>query len=300
MSGKMKLITTMLIFGSIGLFVKNIDLGSSEIAFLRGVIGSLFLLAASFLVKHRPSLQALKKNALLLLLSGAAVGFNWIFLFESYRYTTISNATISYYFAPIFVMMLAPFVLKEKLTAIKVGCILMAMVGLFLIVNPGGGSAGGAQNHLIGILYGLLAAAFYASVILMNKFIKNLSGFEMTLVQLMAAALVLLPYILWRGSLHFTGLNTTSIVFILIVGIIHTGLAYFMYFTSLQQLKGQTIAVLSYIDPISAVIMAAIFLSESMTVIQMIGGALVLGATFLSEKMEIKLEKKGQTPTPAP
>lgn len=273
---------------------------SSEIAFFRGVIGSLFLLIASFLVKHKPSYKALKENAPLLLLSGGAIGLNWIFLFESYRYTTISNATISYYFAPIFVMILAPWILKEKLTSVKVVCIVMAMIGLFLIVNPGSGSTSSGQNNTVGILYGLSAAALYASVILMNKFIKNLSGFETTLVQLLAGALVLLPYILWQGNLNFAGLNSTSIIFILILGIVHTGLAYFLYFTSLQKLKGQTIAVLSYIDPISAVIIAAIFLKEGMNLIQIIGGALVLGSTFLSEKLELKVAKKGQTPRTSP
>ncbi len=288
---------TMLIFGSIGVFVKKIELSSSEIAFLRGVIGSLFLLIASFLVKHKPSYKALKENALLLLLSGAAIGLNWIFLFESYRYTTISNATISYYFAPIFVMILAPWVLKEKLTSVKIICIVTAMIGLFLIVNPGPGGTSGSQNHTLGIFYGLLAAAFYASIILMNKFIKNLSGFEITLVQLMAAALVLFPYLLWQGNLNFAGLTSTSIIIILVIGIVHTGLAYFLYFTSIQELKGQTIAILSYIDPISAVIIAAIFLNEGMTWIQIIGGVLVLGSTFLSEKLELKFAKKGQAPT---
>ena len=300
MKAKMRLILTMLIFGSIGVFVKKIDLSSSEIAFLRGVIGSLFLLIASFLVKHKPSFQALKENALLLLLSGAAIGLNWIFLFESYRYTTVSNATISYYFAPIFVMILAPWILKEKLTSVKIICIATAMIGLFLIVNPGAGGTSGAQNHTLGIFYGLLAAAFYACVVLMNKFIKNLSGFEITLVQLMVGALVLFPYILWQGNLDLGGLSSTSIIFILILGIVHTGFAYFLYFTSLQELKGQTIAVLSYIDPISAVVIAAIFLNEGMSLIQMIGGALVLGSTFLSEKLEIKVSKKGQTPTTSP
>lgn len=297
MNGKMRLITAMLIFGSIGVFVKKIELTSSEIAFLRGVIGSLFLILACFLIKHKPSTKALKENAILLLLSGAAVGFNWIFLFEAYRYTTISNATISYYFAPIFVMMLAPWLLKEKLTSVKVVCIIMAMVGLFLIVNNGSSGTSGSQNHTVGIFYGLLAAAFYASVVLMNKFIKNLSGFDTTLVQLMAAALVLFPYIWLQGNLNFPNLNLTSILFILILGIVHTGLGYFLYFTSLQKLKGQTIAVLSYIDPISAVIIAAIFLSESMSLLQILGGVLVLGATFLSEKMELKIAKKDRTPT---
>lgn len=281
----------MLIFGSIGVFVKNVDLPSSGIAFLRGMIGSLFLLIVSvFLKQKKTSWESLKKNGWLLL-SGAAIGFNWIFLFQAYKYTTVSNATLSYYFAPVFVMILAPFVLKEKLTPVKVGSIITAMIGLFLVVNLNkSGAAGGTYNHAIGILYGLSAAALYASAILMNKFIKNLSGFETTLIQLMVAALVLLPYTFFKDHLDLSGITAQSVTFILMIGIIHTGVAYFFYFTSLKELKGQTIAVLSYIDPISAVLIAAVFLGESMSPMQMIGGALILGSTFVSERIDMEAE----------
>lgn len=294
MKGKYKIITTMLIFGSIGVFVKGIDLSSSEIAFLRGMIGGIFLIFASLIAKQKLSFTSIKENLVLLSLSGAAIGFNWIFLFEAYRYTTISNATLSYYFAPIFVMILAPFVLKEKLTAVKTGSIIIAMIGLFLVVNIGGGSTGSSYNHPVGILYGLMAAALYSSVILMNKFIKNLTGFETTLVQLLVAAVVLLPYVISRDHLDFSGLNSKSILLLLILGIVHTGLAYFLYFSAVKDLKGQTIAVLSYIDPISAVVMAAVFLGESMSIIQIIGGVLILGSTFLSEKFDRKISFKKQ------
>lgn len=276
----------MLIFGSIGVFVKNIELSSSEIALLRGAIGSVFLLVLSFLVKQKLSISAIKENLLLLILSGAAIGFNWIFLFEAYRYTTVSNSTISYYFAPVIVMILAPFILKEKLTSIKIVSLLLAMMGLILVVNNGDGSQGGSYNHTVGILYGLLAATFYASVILMNKLIKNLSGYETTLIQLMMASIVLAPYVFIKKGLDFSGLNHPSITLILILGIVHTGFAYFLYFSAIKALKGQTIAVLSYIDPISAVIFSFLLLGEHMTVLQMIGGILVLGSTFLSEKEE--------------
>ncbi|SHJ54198.1 EamA-like transporter family protein [Geosporobacter subterraneus DSM 17957] len=190
---------------------------------------------------------------------------------------------------------LAPFVLKEKLTPVKVGCIITAMIGLFLVVNIGGSNTSNSYNHAVGIPYGLLAATLYASVVLMNKFIKNLSGFETTLVQLMIAVLVLLPYILIKDSMNFSGLNSSSIICILLLGIIHTGIAYYLYFTSIKELKGQTIAVLSYIDPISAVIIAAIFLGESMNFIQMIGGVLILGSTFLSKRMETKVQGLKET-----
>ncbi|MDR4887365.1 DMT family transporter [Fredinandcohnia sp. QZ13] len=283
MKAKFIFIIVMLIFGSIGLFVKNIDLSSSEVALFRGAFGSLFLIGASFLVKQKFSFKTSKKNLILLLLSGAALGFNWIFLFESYRYTTIANATLSYYFAPVFVMILAPFLLKEKWTWMKGLSIILAFLGLLLVVNPGGGVAVGAYTHSVGIMYGLLAAAFYTSVILMNKFIKDLSDFETTIMQLLTASIVLFPYILGTQNLNYSGLGLQSISLLLIVGIIHTGVAYLLYFSVLKKLKGQTIAVMSYIDPISAVIMAAIILNENMGFVQMVGGVLILGSTFISE-----------------
>jgi drug/metabolite transporter (DMT)-like permease len=288
---KIKIVTAMLIFGSIGVFVKNTNLSSSEIAFLRGIIGSLFLVAASLIIKQKISWQALKANLVLLLVSGAAIGVNWIFLFQSYKYTTVSNATLSYYFAPVFVMIAAPFILKEKWTVAKAVCIVMAMAGLFLVVNTGASSTQGSYNHPVGILYGLSAAALYACVMIINKFIKNLSGFETTLIQLMTAAIVLLPYVLWKDNLSFSGVKTSTILIILILGIVHTGIAYFLYFTSFRDLKGQTIAVLSYIDPISAVVFASIFLGEGMGLVQILGGILILGSTFLSERLEWKVQK---------
>jgi RarD protein len=282
-NAKLKIVMAMLIFGSIGVFVKNIKLSSSEIAFLRGIIGSVFLIVSSILLKQKPSFGAIKKNIMLLVLSGATIGCNWIFLFQAYKYTTISNATLSYYFAPIFVMIAAPLILKERLTLVKASCIIGAMIGLFLI-NLGGSDTSNSSEHLIGILYGLSAAVLYACVILMNKFIRDLSGFETTLIQLMISSLVLLPYIFMVDHMDFSGLNSHSMILILILGILHTGIAYFLYFTSLKELKGQTIAVLSYIDPISAVFIAAILLGESMNFIQILGGVLILGSTFLSER----------------
>ena len=290
MKGRDKLIMAMLIFGSIGLFVRKIQLSSSEIALLRGAIGSLFLILASMVAKNRLSFEAIRKNIVLLLLSGAAIGFNWIFLFEAYRYTTIANATVSLYFAPVFVMALAPVILKEKLSLIKVASVIVAMAGLFLIVNSGGSTSEGSYQHSVGIAYGLTAAGLYASVVLMNKFNKNLSGFETTLIQLLMASIVLLPYVYIKEGLNFSGIDQQSIVFILIVGIVHTGFAYFLYFGVVQKLKGQTIAVLSYIDPISAVVMAAILLNESLGPLQILGGVLILGSTFLSEKFGNNLQ----------
>lgn len=274
----------MLIFGSIGVFVKNINLPSAELAFFRAIIGSLFLVCACFFKSEKISFMKIKKNLLLLIISGIALGLNWIFLFQAYKYTTIPNATLSYYFAPMFVIILSPLVLKEKLTFAKIGCIIMALVGLFLILNMGNNTTTVFYNHLKGIMYGLLGAVLYASVVLMNKFIKNLSGFETTLIQLVMSAVVLLLSILYNNNLNIAVISRKAWIFILVVGIVHTGIAYLLYFTSIKKLSGQSIAILSYIDPISAVLISSIFLGETMTLMQMAGGILILGSTFLSER----------------
>ncbi|MFC0905132.1 DMT family transporter [Clostridium sp. MT-14] len=284
MNAKLNIITSMLIFGSIGVFVKNINLPSAELAFFRSFIGSLFLVCVCYLTKKKISFQSIKQNLLLLLISGTALGLNWISLFQAYKYTTVSIATLSYYFAPVFVIILSPLILGEKLTPLKTGCVIMALVGLFLILNTGNNAAAaGSYNHLKGISYGILGAVLYASVILMNKFIKNLSGFETTLIQLITAAVVLLISMLYKNDIHIGEISHKALVFILIVGILHTGIAYLLYFTSIKKLDGQSIAILSYIDPISAVFISAIFLGETMTLIQIIGGLLILGSTFLGE-----------------
>ena len=237
--------------------------------------------------KEKTSFSGIKKNIVLLALSGIGVGGNWIFLFEAYKYTTVSIATLSYYCAPIFVTIMAPFVLKEKISLIKVICVCAAMAGMLCIVgaNTGGSEAG--YNHLVGITYGLLAAVFYASVVLMNKFIKDLKGLETTVTQLLLASLVLLPYVMMTTGFDFSRMTPVSYGYLIFLGVVHTGFAYALYFSSIKDLKGQTIAVLSYIDPITAVIISSLFLGEKMTILQIIGGILILGSTFESENSEI-------------
>lgn len=277
---KMKVVTAMLLFGSIGLMVKNIELTSSEIALYRGVLGSLFLLLFLLLKKKKVSRMALKSNALILLFSGAAIGLNWILLFEAYNYTTIANATLSYYFAPVIVMIVSPFLLKEKLQPNKAVSILAAMLGMFLIVGTGA-QLSGNYMHSVGILYGLGAAVLYASVIMLNKLVKDLTSLESTMIQLMMASVTLAPYVFFTQGFDLVAIAVSSIPYLIILGIIHTGVAYVLYFSAMQKLKSQTVALLSYIDPVAAVAMSALFLGEKMSGIQVIGGLLILSSTLI-------------------
>jgi len=291
MKSKIQFLLSMIIFGTIGVFVRYIDLSSSEIALLRGLIGSLFLMTAMFVMKKKFSWALVKANALVLVLSSIALGGNWIFLFQAYKHTTISNAALSYYFAPVFVLILSPLVLKEKLSARKIICIAVAMLGMLLIVGNGGLSTSGLDD-LIGIGYGLMAAVFYASLMLFNKFIKNMDGLETTLIQLGTATLLLLPYVFFTEGFGILEVSRSSIPFILILGMVHTGIGFLLFFSGMQKLKGQSIAALSYVDPITSLVISAVILQEQMTFVQMLGGILLLGSTFVSENKSIRFPKR--------
>lgn len=282
-----KLILAMTIFGTIGIFVKYIPLPSSVIACVRGFVGVAFLLLMTFIKKSKISFKDIKKNLLLLVISGAFIGINWILLFEAYRYTTVATATLCYYMAPIFVTLASPFILKEKLTLKKGLCVFTALIGMIFVSGIVG--TGSLQINLPGILCGVGAAFFYACVILLNKHIKDISSYDMTMTQLFVAAVVILPYTLLTADISAVTLDAKAILCLFVVGIVHTGFAYMIYFSSISSLKAQTVAIFSYIDPVIAIILSALLLKEKMGLFGFIGAILILGSTLLSE---INFKKK--------
>ena len=269
----------MFIFGTIAPFVRNISVSSGELALYRAVLAAVLVGSYLLVTKQKLSLGSIKKELLLLMLSGGAMGINWIFLFEAYKYTTVSVATLSYYFAPVIVMVVCPLLFKEKLTTKQIICFAMATAGLVLIT----GTAGGGKQDLLGIAFGLAAAGFYASVMLLNKFIKGVAGLHRTFIQFLAAIAVITPYVACTDGFSIGGLDATGWVNLLIVGVVHTGITYCMYFSALKELPGQKVAILSYIDPLVAVLVSVTLLGESMSVPQIIGGVLILGFTLWSE-----------------
>ena len=269
----------MLVFGTLAPFVRNIHVSSGELALYRAILAAFLVGGFLLVTKQKLSIGSIKKEFLLLLLSGMAMGINWIFLFEAYQYTTVSAATLSYYFAPVIVMVVCPLLFKEKLTPKQILCFAMATAGLVLIT----GTAGGGKQDLLGIAFGLGAAAFYATVMLLNKFIKGVTGLHRTFIQFLSAIVVLLPYVAYTSGFTLGALDSTGWVNLLIVGLVHTGITYCMYFSALKELPGQKVAILSYIDPLIAVLISVILLNEEITVGQVIGGILILGFTLWSE-----------------
>lgn len=278
---RMMMVTAMAVFGTVALFVRNIPVSSSEIALYRAVMAALLLGAFLLLTGQKIDFRAIRKELPLLLISGMAMGINWILLFEAYRYTTVSVATLSYYFAPVIVTVACPILFKEKMGVKQWLCFGMSTLGIVLITGVGDLSAG--NTHLIGILFGFGAAVLYAAVVLLNKFIKGVAGIQRTFLQFVAAILILLPYVLLTGGIHLHSLNGSGWVNLLIIGIIHTGITYCLYFSALRDIPGQEAAILSYIDPLVAVAISVFVLGEQLTLLQLLGGILILGFTLYNE-----------------
>lgn len=271
----------MSIFGTIGIFIRYIPLPASAIAFCRAVLGLIFLLAVILLSGKKPDKAAIKANLLILIISGIAMGFNWILLFESYRYTTVATATVCYYLAPLLLLLASP-LLGEKLTAKKLICVGVALIGLVCISGITEGSLPRTEE-LMGIGFGLGAALLYASVMFLNKKLPPMGAYDKTILQLASAAVVILPYLLLTENIADFSLTGLQWVLLLVVGIVHTGIAYWMYFGSLEKLSAKTISVLCYLDPVIAVLLSAILLKEPMTPVSVLGSVLILGSALYSE-----------------
>ena len=282
---RLMLILSMVIFGTIGLFVRSIPMPSAGLALCRAVLAVVFILICMLSTGRKIQLRGLGRSLPLLLLSGAAIGVNWILLFEAYRYTTVAAATICYYLAPVFVILVSPLLLRERITRKKGICAAVSLIGMVLVSGIFSGSAGTTSSNGKGILLGLAAAVFYAAVVLLNKKITGLAAPERTVLQLGLSSAVLLPYVLVTGGLgDIASLPLTEAFLLLVVSIVHTGLTYTLYFGSIGHLSAQTAALLSYIDPVVAVLLSALVLREPLGLPGILGAVLVLGSTMVSER----------------
>lgn len=278
---RLMLITSMAIFGTLAPFVRNIQVSSGELALYRAILAALLIGVYLLVTRQKIDFSAIRRELPLLLFSGMAMGINWILLFEAYKYTTVAISTLSYYFAPVIVTVVCPFLFREKLTGKQILCFIMSTIGLALVI--GITDLGGGGNNALGIAFGLGAACFYAAVILLNKFIKGVAGIHRTFLQFLAAIVILIPYVGFSSGIHLDVLDSAGWLCLLVVGLVHTGITYCLYFSSLKELPGQEAAILSYIDPLVAIIIGVLVLGEPLSWQQLVGGSLILGFTLWNE-----------------
>ena len=273
-------ILSMILWGTIGIFRRYIDLSSSLLAFARGIVGALFLYVFLKMRKYNmPKIQS-KKQVCLLILSGALMGLNWLCLFEAYNYTSVATATLCYYMQPIMIVLVSPVLFKEKLTSKKLVCVAVALLGMVFVSGVLETQVGG----FLGIVLGLLAAVLYGIVVIMNKFITDVDSYQKTMIQLVSAACIMIPYMIITSDTIVVSMDVVSILMLLIVCIVHTGIAYALYFGAIPHMKTQTVALLSYLDPVVAILLSAIVLQEPLTILGIIGAICILGSTIVSER----------------
>ena len=275
------LVSSLLIIGTIGVFRRFIPLSSSLLAFSRGLIGALSLLAFAAVTKKLGKQKIPLKKLLGVILGGVFLGLNWILFFESVELTSVPKATLAYYMQPTVVLLLSPLVFKEKLTLRKLVCAAFALFGMVLVSGVLFESP--EKNDLRGILCALGAACFYSLIVILNKKIEGIEQYPKTIIQLAASAAVLLPYLLIRSELSGLELDGKTVVLLLILGVVHTGVVYALFFGSMNGLRAQTISALTYIDPVAAMIFSAIFLGEKLSYLGLVGAALIIGSAVISE-----------------
>lgn len=283
-----KYILSLIIFGTIGIFVKQVSLPSSQIVLYRTVIASIFFILVFLLIQKKVPLSAIKSNFLFLTLSGIALGINWVFLFEAYAHTSVSIATLLYYFAPTLIIIFSPILFKESYTKIKLLCILFSTLGMILVANID--IANLSAN--MGIIYGLLSAFGYTLILVFNRKLKNMDDAYSTFFQILIAALVMMVYIFVIKKDTLVIPKGDDLIIILILGVVHTGIACLLYFSSINKLKTDNVAFISYLDPITALLLSYFLLNENLSFIQMLGGAMIIFSSLIGQlKQKTKARK---------
>ena len=287
---KIIFIISMLIFGSIGLFVRKIPIPSLHIAFIRSFVGTFVMVFIYFFSKKKIDKKAVLSNKSSLFFGGVFLGINWILLFEAYKNTTITSATLAYYMAPIMFILLTAVIFGVRLTGIRVITILLSFFGLAVLQMKDITVMNDMDST--GILYGLAAAFFYALVIIFNRRMKNIGGMDRTFMELLLSLLVLGIYMGASGEFEAFYIPVEALPYALVLGIIHTGLAYFLYFSTVDKLDSQHVALLSYVDPLSAILFSVVLLGEAFYFNMAMGALLILGSSILFDLVGKKEQKR--------
>ena len=273
-----KFLLALFIFGTNGIVASFIAMSSSDIVFLRLMLGSAFLLAI-FLILRKPFVCfGQPRDAAYICVSGIAMGASWLFLYEAYQQIGVGASTLLYFVGPVIVLALSPFVFGERLTPVRVAGFFCVIAGMYLVNEV---LLSGSGNTW-GVFCGLMSAVLLAVMLITNKKAASIRGFENAFLQIFIGFLTVAVI---RSALDGFSMiiPPEDIIFVLVIGIFNTGIGCYLYFSSLCSLPAQSVAVLGYIEPLSAVVFSALILSEVLLPVQILGAALILGGAFVAE-----------------
>lgn len=278
----LKYISALLLFGLNGIVAAQIPLTSTEIVVLRSFFGTVFLIVLLAVTRQKLTCLRRPRQAVLVAISGAAMGASWLLLYRAYELVGVSIATLLYYCGPVLVMALSPIFFKEKLTIPKIIGIIVVFCGVIMLNGVGGGTL-----DALGLLCGIGGAALYVLMVITNKK-AGLPGLENTAVQLLFGFLTAAVFYLLQGGAVPT-VPAESWGWMLLLGLVNTGFGCWLYFSSIGTLPVQTVSVLGYLEPLSAVLFSVVLLHEALTPARWLGAAMIVGGAMAAEF--IKSEK---------
>lgn len=273
-------VAAMLIFGSNGVFASMLEMSGAQLVLLRTLIGGAVLLIIILISRSRTPKEVLLREKWRLLFAGVCLGANWALLFEAYNLMNVSLATLTYYTAPVLVLVLAPLVLKERQNGLAYLGMAVVIVGMLLVVGTDFGEGGVSAT---GLIVGLGSAVFYAMLMLVNKQITGVSGLNLTFIEIVTAAVILLPYVLATSGGVPLPTDARGIFALLFLCTVNTGFACWLYFSSMNRLPAKAVALMGYFDPVSALIFSAVFLDERLSGVQLAGAVLVLAGALVGQ-----------------
>lgn len=288
---RIKLVFVMIIWGSLGVFTRSIPLSALSLSFLRALIALPIL----FIVMKMKKANKVKCSLLKpYIISGVLLGFGWLTLFYGFKHTSISSAVIIYNMCPVYVIIAAPIVLKETISKIQIAVIFISFLGLFLIIGHNLTEGYGYMGLILSAISGML----YATIVLINRSIKvRVDNQTATFVQIFTAMTVLLPFVLFEGNIFtVVRLDALAVIYTILLGILHTGMAYTMFFSIYEHMKSVEIVSFSFLEPLFGILFSVIFVGERLTLLQTFGGILILGSTYIGEIFKDRKLSKDQAP----
>lgn len=281
-----KYISSLFLFGLNGIVASYIALSSYEIVFTRTFIASLMLVLFFIASKQKMHWMENKKHASYLLISGIAMGASWMFLYEAYQEMGVSIATLAYYCGPVIVLILSPVFFKEKITWSKALGFVLVLMGL-ICINEQALSEG---KTAFGLFCGMASAVMYAVMVIGNKKAESITGMENAMWQMIISCATVTVFLVFKQGFSLN-IESGSILPILILGLVNTGIGCYLYFSAIGHLPVQTVAICGYLEPLSAIFFSVLFLHESMNVLQLVGAVLIFGGALCGELFHRNLNK---------
>lgn len=285
---RLKFILISATFGTVGLFTHFIPLSSAAIVFYRALLGGAFIVVMMKLSGIDIDIKSMSDNLIVLIFTGFFMALNWVLQFEAFKVSSVAIGTVCYNMMPIFLLIIASFVFNEKITLKSGLCILIATIGVILVSNVI--NVGIKSNEVLGCVYGILGAIFYALIVTFNRKLSQIKTHDKVIFQFAFSALIMAIYVgLIEKKSFFIDSNlqkneiVLGIVCMLILSFLHTGFCYVHYFNAVSRLKAETVAILTYIDPVVALFLSYFILKENMTALQFLGAVLILGSTLFNE-----------------